>query len=150
MTLLTQVRTILVVEDNAADAGLVREALEDAPAAPVLLMATSGRDALARLRDPAAKPLPDLVLLDLNLPGYSGLETLADIKADGALRRLAVIVMTTSKSQHEIDRCYELGAAAVLNKPLRLREYREMLAAFERFWLGHVRFAEQDLTEARG
>ena len=143
MTLLTQVRTILVVEDNAADAGLVAEALQDAPTAPVVLMAASGRDAVARLRDPAARPLPDLVLLDLNLPGYSGLETLADIKSDAALRRLPVVVLTTSKSQHEIDRCYELGAAAVLNKPLRLREYRAMLAAFERFWLGHVRFAEQ-------
>lgn len=150
MTLLVQARTILVVEDNAADAGLVREALEDAPAAPVLLMATSGRDALARLRDPAARPLPDIVLLDLNLPGYSGLETLAAIKSDAALRRLAVIVLTTSKSQHEIDRCYELGAAAVLNKPLRLREYREMLVAFERFWLRHVRFAEQDLMQRPG
>ena len=149
MTVLAQARTILVVEDNAADAGLVREALEDAPAVPVLLIATSGREALARLRDPAARPLPDVVLLDLNLPGYSGLETLAAIKADAALRRLAVIVLTTSKSQHEIDRCYELGAAAVLNKPLRLREYREMLAAFERFWLGHVRFAQQDPMQRR-
>jgi len=143
MTVLTRVRTILVVEDNAADAGLVTEALEDAPTAPVLLMAASGREALARLRDPAAVLSPDLVVLDLNLPGYSGLETLADIKADAVLRRLPVIVLTTSKSQHEIDRCYDLGAAAVLNKPLRLREYRAMLAAFERFWLGHVRFAEQ-------
>lgn len=52
------------------------------------------------------------------------------------------MVLTTSKSQDEIDRCYELGDAAVLNKPLRLHEYREMRAAFERFWLGHVRFAE--------
>ena len=79
------------------------------------------------------------MLLDLNLPGASGLETLARLKADDALRRIPVIVLTTSKSQDEIDRCYEFGAAAVLNKPLRLHEYRDMLSAFERFWLGHVR-----------
>ena len=140
MSVVAEQRAILVVEDNAADAALVTDALEAGPGAPALLLAASGHAALERLRDPDARPLPDLVLLDLNLPGYSGLETLADLKADADLRRLPVIVLTTSKSQDEINRCYELGAAAVLNKPLRLREYREMLAAFERFWLGHVRF----------
>jgi chemotaxis family two-component system response regulator Rcp1 len=143
MTLLTPVRTILVVEDTAADAGHVVEALEDGPSAPALLIATSGRAALERLREADLAALPDLVLLDLNLPGFSGQQTLAELKADARLRRLPVIVLTTSKSQDEIDRCYELGAAAVLNKPLRLREYREMLSAFERFWLGHVRFPER-------
>jgi CheY-like chemotaxis protein len=144
MTLLrSQARTILVVEDNAADAGLVEESLEGAPSAPRLELVTSGRAALALLRDRGVEePLPAVILLDLNLPGYSGLETLADLKADAALRRIPVIVLTTSKSQEEINRCYETGAAAVLNKPLRLREYREMLGAFERFWLGHVRFPE--------
>ena len=142
MTVAAERRTVLVVEDNAADAGLVAEALEAAPGLPAVALASSGRAALARLRDPAAGRLPHLILLDLNLPGYSGLETLADLKGDADLRRVPVIVLTTSKSQDEIDRCYELGAAAVLNKPLRLREYREMLGAFERFWLGHVRFAE--------
>jgi CheY-like chemotaxis protein len=142
MSLLAQ-RTILVVEDNAADAGLVVEALDEWPSAPGLLMASSGRAALERLRDPATDPWPDLLLLDLNLPGYSGLETLADLKADAGLRRIPVIVLTTSKSQEEINRCYDLGAAAVLNKPLRLHDYREMLSAFERFWLGHVRLPER-------
>ncbi|MDQ4025665.1 MAG: response regulator [Actinomycetota bacterium] len=142
MTLLAQERTILLVEDNAADAGLVAEALEGSPQTPVVVTAPSGRAALAHLRDPA-RALPDIVLLDLNLPGYSGLQTLADLKADAELRRLPVVVLTTSKSQDEIDRCYELGAAAVMNKPLRLREYREMICAFQRFWLGHVRFPER-------
>ncbi len=143
MTLLSSpARTILVVEDNAADADLVADALASAATAPRLHLATSGRAALALLRSGGCDPLPDLILLDLNLPGYSGLETLADLKADPVLRRLPVIVLTTSKSQHEIDRCYALGAAAVLNKPMRLRDYRAMLSAFERFWLGHVRFPE--------
>jgi chemotaxis family two-component system response regulator Rcp1 len=133
-------RSVLVVEDNEADADLVVDALDGSPAAPRLIIAKGGRDALARLRDPEATVRPDLVLLDLNLPGFSGLATLAELKADPELRSIPVIVLTTSKSEDEINRCYELGAAAVLNKPLRLREYREMLGAFERFWLGHVRY----------
>ena len=149
MMLLSQQRTILVVEDNAADAGLVVDELRDGPAVPLLRMATSGREAIALLRDPLSRPLPDLVLLDLNLPGYSGLKTLADLKADRELRRLPVIVLTTSRSQDEINRAYELGAAAVLNKPLRLRDYRAMLEAFASFWLGHVRFPEEHVM-ARG
>ena len=139
MNALAERRSILVVEDNAADADLVAESLDVAPSAPRLLMAPSGRVALELLRDSSADALPAVVLLDLNLPGHGGLEILAQLKSDAALRRIPVVVLTTSKSQDEIDRCYEAGAAAVLNKPLRLREYREMLAAFERFWLGHVR-----------
>ena len=139
MTALAEQRSILVVEDNAADADLVAESLVGAPSAPRLLVAVSGHVAVELLRDSEPDALPAIVLLDLNLPGRGGLEILAQIKSDPALRRIPVVVLTTSKSQAEIDRCYEAGAAAVLNKPLRLREYREMLAAFERFWLGHVR-----------
>jgi CheY-like chemotaxis protein len=142
MTAVTTVqRMVLVVEDNSADAELVADAFEGSPAAPVLIVASSGRAALERLRDPGSSR-PDLILLDLNLPGFSGLETLAAMKGDAGLRRIPVIVLTTSKSQKEIDHCYDLGAAAVLNKPLRLREHREMIAALERFWLGHVRLPE--------
>ena len=143
MSVLSSQRTILVIEDNAADAGLVAEALEGAPSAPLLLMASGGHAALGLLRDAAGPASPDIVLLDLNLPGFSGLETLAELKGDPVLRRIPVVVLTTSKSQNEIDRCYELGAAAVLNKPMRLRDYREMLCAFERFWLGHARLPDR-------
>lgn len=139
-SLLVTQRTILVVEDNDADADLVADALDGARGAPRLIIAKSGRDALARLRDSEPTVRPDLLLLDLNLPGFSGLATLAELKADPDLRAIPVVVLTTSKSGDEINSCYELGAAAVLNKPLRLREYREMLGAFERFWLGHVRY----------
>jgi chemotaxis family two-component system response regulator Rcp1 len=142
MSVIAPQRTILVIEDNAADAELVAEGLAETASAPVLLVANGGRTALDHLRDRAAGPLPDLIMLDLNLPGFSGLQTLAELKADVDLRRLPVIVLTTSKSQDEINRCYTLGAAAVLNKPMRLHDYREMLGAFERFWLGHVRFPE--------
>jgi chemotaxis family two-component system response regulator Rcp1 len=141
-SLLTDQRTILVVEDNAADAALVFDALERTPSSPALLLARDGHQALARLRDPATVPYPDLLLLDLNLPGFSGLQTLAELKADTRLRHIPVLMLTTSKSQDEINRCYALGAAAVLNKPLRLRDHRAMIEALASFWLGPVRFAE--------
>jgi CheY-like chemotaxis protein len=141
-SLVTRGRTILVVEDNAADAALVADAFERAPEAPGLVIARGGEEALARLRDPAIVPAPDIVLLDLNLPGFSGLQTLAELKADARLRHIPVLVLTTSKSQDEINRCYELGAAAVLNKPLRLRDHRALIEALGSFWLEHVRFAE--------
>jgi len=135
-------RSILVIEDNAADAALVVDALGETPAAPVVRLARGGREALAWLRGRTDGEPPDIILLDLNLPGLSGLETLAELKADPVLRRIPVLVLTTSKSQDEINGCYERGAAAVLNKPLRLRDYRALVGALERFWLGHVRFAE--------
>ena len=141
-SLLTRRRTILVVEDNAADAALVADAFARAPEAPGLVIARGGEEALARLRDPAVVPVPDIVLLDLNLPGFSGLQTLAELKADARLRHIPVLVLTTSKSQDEINRCYELGAAAVLNKPLRLLDHRALIDALGGFWLAHVRFAE--------
>jgi CheY-like chemotaxis protein len=140
--MLTQQRTILVVEDNAADAALVADALERTPGAPAIRIARGGLEALAHLRDPASLPEPDLVLLDLNLPGFSGLQTLAELKGDERLRHIPVLVLTTSKSRDEIFRCYELGAAAVLNKPLRLQDHRAMVEALGSFWLEHVRFAE--------
>lgn len=139
MAALTERPTILLVEDNAADAELVVDAFETAPSNPLLVVVTTGAAALARLHDDDAGPHADLVLLDLNVPGGGGLQTLAEIKADPELRRIPVVVLTTSTSQADIDGCYAHGAAAVLSKPLRLRDYREMLAAFERFWLGHVR-----------
>jgi chemotaxis family two-component system response regulator Rcp1 len=143
MTVLSAQHTILIVEDNAADAALVADALQDSPSAPRLLTSSGGRAALELLRSGVEPAPPDVVLLDLNLPGFSGLETLAELKSDPVLRRIPVVVLTTSKSQHEIDRCYELGAAAVLNKPMRLRDYREMISAFERFWFGHVRLPDR-------
>ena len=136
-------RTILIVEDNAADAALISDALEESTNPPAVLVAHGGREALAMLRGPDIARRPDLVLLDLNLPRFTGQQTLAELKRDPALRRIPVLVLTTSKSQDEIDHCYELGAAAVLNKPLRLREHREMVAALEAFWLVHVRFADR-------
>jgi two-component system, chemotaxis family, response regulator Rcp1 len=133
--------TVLVVEDNDADAQLVVEGLTEASVSARAHVVTDGREALEWLRAhdvSAGARLPDLVLLDLNLPRCNGLETLAELKADSELRRIPVIVLTTSKSSREINGSYELGAAAVLNKPMRLADHRAMMHALASFWLAHV------------
>ena len=136
--------SILLVEDNAADAELVVDTFEDLATRVTLHVVENEHAALDHLRGGGpSNRRPDLVLLDLNLPGRGGLSILAALKGDEQLRRIPVLVLTTSKSPQEIRQSYELGAAAVLNKPMRLANYREMLHALERFWLGHVRFAQE-------
>jgi CheY-like chemotaxis protein len=138
--------SVLVVEDNEADAQLVVEGLCETSTAATAHVVADGRAALEWLREhdsTTGARLPDLVLLDLNLPRFSGLETLAELKADADLRKIPVIVLTTSKSQREINGSYELGAAAVLNKPMRLAEHRAMMRALADFWLAHVRLPHE-------
>jgi CheY-like chemotaxis protein len=140
MTLVKPV-SVLLVEDNQADSELAVEGLETSSAAVSVHVACDGYEALDHLRttQSASGGLPDLILLDLNLPRLDGLATLAAIKADEALRHIPVLVLTTSKSQNEINRSYELGAAAVVNKPMRLADHRHLMRAFDAFWLRQVR-----------
>ena len=133
--------SILVVEDNQSDAELVVEGLEQTPTPMLVKVVGDGQaalDFLREARDEHAQPRPDIVLLDLNLPRRGGLETLTELKNDDELRAIPVIVLTTSKSAREINGCYERGAAAVLNKPMRLAEHRAMLRSLGSFWLEQV------------
>jgi chemotaxis family two-component system response regulator Rcp1 len=125
---------ILLVEDNLADVRLTREVLMLAGVSGGLAVARDGVEALAALRSPGAV-LPDLVLLDLNLPRKSGLEVLAEIKADPSLRSVPVVVLTTSRAQSDVCRAYELHANAYVSKPLGLAGFSETLGAFVAFWL---------------
>jgi two-component system, chemotaxis family, response regulator Rcp1 len=139
--------SVLVVEDNEADAELVIEGLEHAAGVGVHVIGDR-RSALDYLRtrheaDPHREP--DLLLLDLNLPRLGGLETLAELKRDQNLRHIPVVVLTTSRSQREINDSYALGAAAVLNKPMRLAEHRQMMRNLAAFWFSDVRLPRQGI-----
>lgn len=135
-----QTRSMLLVEDNAADAGLIMRLIaKGTPECDVTLVG-DGVEALEHLRSIAPEQRPDLILLDLNLPRKNGLETLAELKADEQLRLIPVIVLTTSKSAREINRSYELHASAVMNKPIRLAGYREMLQGLTDYWMGSVSY----------
>ena len=130
---------ILLVEDNAADARLTREALRIASVEARLRVACDGDEALGVLRRSRLGldgPRPDLVLLDLNLPGRSGREVLAEIKADADLAALPVVVLTTSDADDDVAACYALHANAYLVKPVDFTRFADAMASLAAFWLG--------------
>ena len=133
---------ILLVEDNLGDARLVREALHEAGAASALQHVPDGDEALAFLRRQgahAAAPRPDLILLDLNLPRKSGREVLAEIKADAALRRIPVVVLTSSQSDDDVLSVYNLHANCYVPKPADLERFLIVIRSIEHFWFTTAR-----------
>ena len=129
---------MLLVEDNPDDVGLTIEALEDTKVANRLHVVTDGIAALSFLRREgkyAQAPRPAIILLDLNLPKKDGREVLSDIKADPALRRIPVIILTTSSAQDDIQRAYDLHANCYITKPVDFEQFVRVIQAIENFWL---------------
>jgi chemotaxis family two-component system response regulator Rcp1 len=134
---------LLLVEDNPGDVELTREALLEARVRNRLHVAESGEEALAFLRREgrhAGAPRPDMVLLDLNLPRMSGSEVLAAIKGDSDLRRIPVVVLTTSEAEKDVLGAYELHANAYIVKPVDLDQFLGVVRSVEGFWLAVVKF----------
>ncbi len=132
---------ILLVEDSAADVRLTREALKEAKVLNTLHVVQDGMAALAflRQRSPYAEsPRPDLILLDLNLPRKDGREVLAEIKQDEALKRIPVVVLTTSRAEEDVVRSYDLHANAYVTKPVDLGQFLRVVRSLEEFWLAVV------------
>jgi CheY-like chemotaxis protein len=128
---------ILVVEDNPGDVRLIEEALKEGVMAGHLVSwATDGIEALRFLRHETtpARPTPDLVLLDLNLPGMDGRELLREIKATPNLKRVPVIVLSSSKADEDILRTYELNANAYVTKPVQVDDFIRTIRSLEEFW----------------
>jgi CheY-like chemotaxis protein len=133
---------ILLVEDNPGDVRLTQEALREGKIRNRLTVAKDGVEALAVLRREgphANAPRPDLILLDLNLPRKDGREVLADIKADDSLRRIPVVVLTTSKAEEDILKTYDLHANCYITKPVDLEQFIEVIKSIDDFWLTVVR-----------
>jgi chemotaxis family two-component system response regulator Rcp1 len=133
---------ILLVEDNPGDVRLTREALKEAKVRNNLAVANDGVEALAYLRrEPPHQGAtrPDLVLLDLNLPRKDGREVLAEIKADPDLRRLPVVVLTTSTAEQDILESYNLYANCYITKPVDLDQFLGIVTSIEDFWLTIVK-----------
>lgn len=139
------VAQLLLVEDNPADARLMREALARLPREVVLTVAQDGEQALVRLQPGAL--LPDLILLDLNLPVMNGHELLQVLKRDTRLQMIPVVVMTTSQADSDVELAYVLGASAYVLKPLQLDVFFQLIAALSTFWLDHVRFASPEVNK---
>ena len=137
---------ILLVEDNPGDVRLTREALHDAKVLNTLTVAVDGVEALAALRREgrfADAPRPDIILLDLNLPRKDGREVLAEIKEDPSLRRIPVVVLTTSKAEEDVLRTYNLHANCYISKPVDLEQFITVVKSIEDFWFTVVRLPPQ-------
>ena len=133
---------ILLVEDSPSDIDLTREALEDTRVANNLSVVTDGVEALAFLRREgryAEAPHPDLILLDLNLPKKDGREVLAEIKADPNLRRIPVVVMTSSDDEKDILAAYNLHVNCYVTKPVDLDQFIGVVKSIEHFWFSIVK-----------
>ena len=129
---------ILLVEDNEPDLDLTMEALQSGKLRNRIHIARDGIEALEFLRRQgkhADAPRPHLVLLDLNMPRMDGRETLAEIKKDPDLQSIPVVVLTTSKSEEDIARSYELQCNCYVNKPVDLQQFMHVVRAIEDFWL---------------
>ena len=133
---------VLLVEDNPGDVRLMREALRDGSPEKKLDTVEDGEEALAYLRrhPPFSKaPKPDLIFLDLNLPKKDGREVLHEIKQDENLRRIPVVILTTSEAERDILHVYDLHGNCYVKKPTDLDEYMHVIRACENFWLHIVR-----------
>ena len=128
---------IMLIEDNRGDALLTARAFRDARIDNRLSVADTGEKALAMLRRQgphAHLRLPDIILLDLNLPGMSGQDVLRAIKADAALKTIPVVVLSSSEAQGDIARAYDQHANAYIVKPVSISKFREVAASIEQFF----------------
>jgi CheY-like chemotaxis protein len=142
MTRQTKAIDILLVEDNPGDVRLTQEALHDAKVRNTLHVVSNGMEALAFLRQTGkyvGELRPDLILLDLNLPQMGGGEVLDEIKKDENLRRIPVVVLTTSQAEQDIVKSYNLHANAYVVKPVDLEQFIIVVKSIESFWLEIVR-----------
>lgn len=137
-----EIRDILLVEDNSGDAELAAEALSEGNRRHRLHQVRDGEEALAFLRRKPpfeAAPTPHLLLVDLNLPRRDGRELLTEIKNDPDLRRIPVVVLTTSEADRDVAAAYDLHANCYITKPIELQRFIEVLQAIESFWFTVVK-----------
>jgi CheY-like chemotaxis protein len=137
---------ILLVEDNPGDARLTVEAFRDAKVLNDLRVVADGVEAMAFLHREgtfADALRPDLILLDLNLPRKDGREVLEEIKRDSDLRRIPVVILTTSQAEKDILMSYDLHANCYIKKPVDLDEFIGVVRGIESFWLSLVKLPTQ-------
>ena len=138
---------ILMVDDNPADIDLTSEVLGRSKKQFHVNAVNDGAEAISFLQRQgkyAEAPVPDLVVLDLNLPRKDGCEVLANIKADPALAKIPVVIFTTSQAHSDITRSYKLGANCYLRKPGNLPEFVQVVQSMAQFWLGFASLPQKE------
>lgn len=135
---------ILMADDDADDRMLTKDALEESRVLNELRFVEDGEELMdyltrrGRFSDPADSPRPGLILLDLNMPKKDGREALKEIKADPDLRRIPVVVMTTSKAEEDIFRSYDIGASSFITKPVTFGRLVDLMRALGEYWVEFV------------
>jgi two-component system response regulator len=138
---------ILLVEDDPGDQELTRRALQDGEIAHELYVVEDGEAALdylfgrGRYANPSDCPVPDLILLDLNLPKVTGKQVLEQIHNDAKLRHIPVVVLTTSQLERDIQQCYDSGASSYIVKPVGIDDFLRMIRCVNEYWFEIVRLS---------
>ena len=133
-----QAIVILLVEDNPGDTRLVIEAMREAKLENYIHVVEDGIEAMQFLRREGRfgdAPRPDLILLDLNLPKKDGRAVLAEVKADPVLKRIPVVVLTTSQAEEDVLRAYDLHANCYITKPVDMEQFMKVVAQIDDFWV---------------
>lgn len=133
---------ILLVEDNPGDVELTQDALRRSKVATRVSVVNDGDDAMEYLRRQNSyqdESIPDLVLLDLNLPKKDGMEVLKEMREDPCLRHIPVVILTTSEAERDILASYKLGANCFISKPVDLNEFRKVVESIDDFWFTIVK-----------
>jgi CheY-like chemotaxis protein len=146
--------TILMADDDPDDRQLTREAFDEAKLANDLRFVEDGVELLDYLNrrgkyaDPESSPRPGLILLDLNMPRKDGREALQEIKADPKLKRIRIVIMTTSKAEEDILRTYNLSAASYITKPVTFEALVDVVRTLGKYWLEIVELPD-DVEDGR-
>ena len=143
--------TILLVEDNDADADLVSEMIQERLKCGIIV-AKDGEQAIKIVKESGEKGgvLPDLILLDLNLPKVSGMEVLKAVKSDADSRRIPVLIFTSSGAERDILACYDLNANCYIQKPSDLNRYMNVIDNLNSFWIEKVKLPPKDWRRKNG
>ena len=139
---------VLLVEDSPGDVRLTKEVFRESNMIIHLHVASDGLEAMAFLRHGDGYlhvPRPDIILLDLNLPKMDGREVLAAIKADDGLKMIPIVILTTSASEADIVKSYQLHANCYLSKPVQLAAFESLVKSINDFWLTKVRLPRHEM-----
>jgi chemotaxis family two-component system response regulator Rcp1 len=126
---------VLLIEDNPGDADLIKETLEETGLRLAISVAVDGAQAMYSLFRTTTATLPVLILLDLNLPRMDGRQVLAEIKRHEKLKRIPVVVLTSSDAEQDVHRCYDLNASCYVTKPVGLDSFQSVVRSIAGFWL---------------
>ncbi len=138
----SQMINVLLIEDDPEDVDLTEEALAQSKVMVKLNVVHDGEEALAYLNQEgeyAQQQLPDLIWLDLNLPGMSGQEILQEIRQNKAIQHIPVVILTTSDAEEDVLKSYRLGANCYVQKPVGIRQFERILKSIESFWFTIVK-----------